>query len=305
MFYELLEVDILYIIVGLARSGNHLFVSWLISGMNSVNDIVYLNNVKIYECGIIDNPICNLKYDEREITKGLLKYRAICRDNKIKKFDDKINKKLATRNYVKSVLDKEIKKTKCVIVTLENKESDMFDVIEQRFKKAKKIYKVIVIRDYFNLIASRLETEQRGFTAEYDEIDENELLKIWMENYMQKRTSIVFNYNMFVCSKKFQQDLASSLSISSDSAFISVNLFGRTRGSSFEQRVNDVYDYMFRFVKYSKNKVIRNCLDNQKLLQIICKDFNLCIEKINNSQKCGTTCKYKATVSDKIKEIEV
>ena len=47
MFYEK-SIEKIYIINGLARSGNHLFISWLISSFND-NEVYYLNNIKIIQ----------------------------------------------------------------------------------------------------------------------------------------------------------------------------------------------------------------------------------------------------------------
>ena len=58
MFYEK-SIEKIYIINGLARSGNHLFISWLISSFND-NEVYYLNNIKINQDGIVGNKNLNI-----------------------------------------------------------------------------------------------------------------------------------------------------------------------------------------------------------------------------------------------------
>ena len=44
MFYEN-HIEKIYKIKGLARSGNHLFINWLLTTFNN-NEVYYLNNIK-------------------------------------------------------------------------------------------------------------------------------------------------------------------------------------------------------------------------------------------------------------------
>ena len=55
MFYKN-HIEKIYIINGLARSGNHLFITWLISTFND-NEVYYLNNIKPSYYGLISKKI--------------------------------------------------------------------------------------------------------------------------------------------------------------------------------------------------------------------------------------------------------
>ena len=87
MFYNN-YIEKIYIINGLARSGNHLFITWLISTFNK-NEVYYLNNIKFYQYGLIGNKKLNIE--------KIQKYHTITNDNKYGlKIDKSIRKNLVS-----------------------------------------------------------------------------------------------------------------------------------------------------------------------------------------------------------------
>ena len=145
------QIDKLYLINGLARSGNHLFISWLLSSLD--NEIYYLNNIKTRLFGLIGG--------KKDIDINIIyNYHSICSDNKYgSKFDKNIKKKLTKKKNVYNFLTKK-KKIKILIFSMENKKFERLNVIEKLFTNANKIYKIITIRDILNLFSSRIKSEQ-------------------------------------------------------------------------------------------------------------------------------------------------
>ena len=85
MFYKN-YIEKIYIINGLARSGNHLFITWLISTFNN-NEVYYLNNIKPTYYGLLTNEKMNMD--------RIAKYHTVTNDNRYGlKIDKEIRKKL-------------------------------------------------------------------------------------------------------------------------------------------------------------------------------------------------------------------
>jgi hypothetical protein len=273
MFYNN-NIENVYIINGLARSGNHLFISWLISSFKN-HEVYYLNNVKPTIHGIINN---SLDLDT------IFKYHTVTSNNRYgNKLDNEIKNKLVNNNNMKKFLYNR-KKIKVLIISMENKKIDKLDLLSTYFTNAKNIYKCIIIRDIVNLFSSRIESEknmkyQRARETYYltDEIT----IDYWLDNYsyINNKNYIIFNYNKFLCYVVTRKTLAKKLNIEYDKTKISLNKFGVTAGSSFKKNnnINNKSSYFMRWLKNKDNKLIINLLDNSKIMKILCKDFSMCL----------------------------
>lgn len=292
MFYDSIRIKNLYLVVGLARSGNHLFISWLLSALKFKN-IIFFNNMKSYEF----YPQNDEMFNEIEIKKTIIQYRAITQDDKSFKFDKKLVSKLPKKEYVKNFLDQKIDEIDCLIISFENQKSTIFNLIEKKFKRVDTFYKILIIRDLLNLTSSKIETKNLNKYNYYDMLD---VTDIWLEHNKQTVTDIVFNYNNFLCDIDYQKCLCKKLDIEYNNTFITTNKFGRTRGSSFKKEVEEIYDYLLRFTKFLNHPLIKKILNNKEIVDIICSKYNICIEK-DNIFLCSNV---KRSIEETIKKLK-
>lgn len=287
-FYEN-EIEKVYIINGLARSGNHFFISWLISGLKD-EKIYYMNNIKLKQHGIIG---------DREVNdKKILRNHIICKDNRYgMKIEKELRDKLATEKEMRGFIKKR-KKIKTLIFSMENKKTERMDKVSEIFKRAKKKYLIIIIRDILNLFSSRIQSEKllknkktEGWQYETD----IETIEWWMENYKGRRGKIIFNYNKFLCYKITRETLAKKLDINIRKTKITLNKFGLTSGSSFKnKKKTEKEEYFMRWKKNENNKIIKYLLKDKEILKILCKDFLMCIDiKRRNMIICNNKKKIR------------
>lgn len=265
------KINNLYIINGLARSGNHLFITWLLSSFD-MKTTCYLNNVKLNKF--------NFFSDNIDIKK-LIKKCLITSDNNLgEKIDDNIKKNLlSTKKCIKFI--KKNQNIENLILSVENQNLETIYDIQNKFFNVNKIYKIIILRDLLNLFASRIESEKK-FTNLDNNIyyrTDNITIDYWLNNIkaINDDNFIVYNYNKFLCVPDFKDNLAKQLNINNNNLKITFNKFGLTKGSSFKQDSLNITDYFLRWKKYLDNDLIKLILDNNNLLDIICKNFYLCI----------------------------
>jgi hypothetical protein len=165
------EIERLYLINGLSRSGNHLFITWLLSSfvdgskwtngktetiVEKMEEIYFLNN--IYPRSDFD-----LRNESKVNVENLLKLRAATKDgdDQSEALEDSMKKYLATQSQMRDFLEGKKKKIKVLIISIENNFSYILDMFANRFRKAKNVYKILILRDVLNLFASRFEAEQK------------------------------------------------------------------------------------------------------------------------------------------------
>ena len=281
MFYTN-YIQRIYIINGLARSGNHLFISWLISSF-SLNEVYYINNIKptLYQIGTINQD-----------TNIIKKYHTVTNDNKYGlKLDKDVRKNLVSKNDMNLFLDGK-KNINILIISVENKFTDKINTISTIFTKYEKLYKCIVIRDILNLFSSRIESEKllsKITFKKYNKYNKNNkpirpltdeiTTEYWLDAYrnINNKNYIVFNYNKFVCNTITRKVLAKKLNIDYDKALITLNLYGLTAGSSFKNTITNNSDYFMRWIKNKDNPLIKSLINNDKIIKILCKDFSTCL----------------------------
>jgi hypothetical protein len=292
----------IYVISGLARSGNHLFISWLISGLKKMNKpIFYLNNIKGYEFS-----------NNKALQRKLYSFG----DNRSKeKLDANIYQSLATRKQYHLHCLKKLQTKPILIITFENKSKEYIDIVSQILSKfCDKLIKVMVLRDVFNFIASRIKSEEEilkilNISAEElerlkakrkdnlskeefspkiaDELDKfsgpgTDRLSIywWLNNLeaMNDKTWNIFNYNLFISEESFRKKLASDLNILYESTLLTKNKFGLTgQGTSFTQHIGTSKEenYLDRWKEYKENPLMSELLKSGKIKKIVEKEFKL------------------------------
>lgn len=268
MFYEN-HIEKIYIINGLARSGNHLFITWLLSTFNN-NEVYYLNNIKPSYYGLISNKNIDINM--------ISKYHAITNDNKYGlKINKTIRKKLVgTKDMNKFLYNKQ--KIKILIISMENKKTEKINMLSKIFINYNHIYNCIVIRDILNLFSSRIQSEKKLINKNYYETDKI-TIEYWLDNYnnIKNNIYIVFNYNNFLCYTVSRKSLAKKLDIEYKKAKITLNLFGLTSGSSFKNNITNKSDYFMRWTKYKDNPLIKSLILDDEIMKILCKDFSMCL----------------------------
>jgi hypothetical protein len=284
MFYRN-DFDKVYIVNGLARSGNHLFLSWLISGFNK-GEVYYLNNVKPRYYGLIGGK-------EKLHLDKIIKYHTVCSDNKYgKKLDDNIRLNLVKQKEMNDFLmGKPDQKIKVLILSMENKKVKRIEEVANKFTNATKIYKCIVIRDILNLFSSRIESELLlSRKSDYYETDKV-TIDYWMDNYdhINNQKYITYNYNNFLCYLEFRKKLAKKLDINFKKTKITYNKYGLTQGSSFKENAKGPKTIFFlRWLKNKDHKLIKFLLNDEKILGILCQDFSMCL---NLDKKVALLCR--------------
>jgi len=263
------KINNLYIINGLARSGNHLFITWLLSSFDE-NSTCYLNNVKLNKINFFDNININ----------KLIKKSLISSDNNLgEKIDDNIKKNLMLRNNSIKFIKRD-NNINNLILSVENQNLEMLYEIEKKFPLANKVYKIIIIRDLLNLLSSRIESEKVLEIKPNNNYYQTDKITIdyWLNNIksINDNNFIVFNYNKFICLPEFKNNLAKQLNIKNNNLKITFNKFGITKGSSFKDSLNKT-DYFLRWKHYLDNDLIKHIMADEKLLKIICDNFLLCI----------------------------
>jgi hypothetical protein len=278
------EIERVYLINGLSRSGNHLFITWLLSSFENEDNIYFLNNIY---------PKSDFSlYNQKKVNiERLMNLRVASKDEQDQGqyIDEDIRKKLASKKNTKDFLEGKIKKAKVLIISIENNFTDILDFFERRFTNVGKVYKVIVLRDILNLFASRFEAEKKVIveiqkknpnfkwhTYETDLLTFgyyiNNLFSSFNKNY------ITYNYNKFILEKDFQKELAKKLDIDYDKTMITESKF--LTGSSFKhnQHNKSIYKYFMRWYEYKNNKLIKFFMENDELMNLMCDIFYFCLE---------------------------
>ncbi len=273
------KIDELYLINGLSRSGNHLFISWLISSF-SPGETYFLNNIS------------NIRRieDPSELDIKLLTITCIASSNhesdQGQYLDKDIRKNLVSYQEMLKLLNGKKEKINKLVLSIENNYYDMLELYQERFKRARKVYKIIILRDILNVLASR-------FTAERElvkEIKKNKpefawhkyetdifTVGYWTNNfyipYPKKLEFIIFNYNKFVIDEKNRKDLALKLNIDYQKTIIKQT--GFLEGSSFKNKNNpDIFKYFFRWLKYKDEKLIQFLFQDKYVRDVLKKYFD-------------------------------
>lgn len=211
-----------YFLVGLRRSGNHLFINIII---NNYKRVLFFNDINI---------------GTNVLTNHLIKNGSEVIAN------DEIASKL-----VNNLNDK----PECIIFSFEDLTLTDFDEMVNKINKRfnfTKIIKCIVIRDLLNCMASRLESNNDTLAPVNQ--DTNEL---WFSHFNSRLPKL--NYNLFLIDNNYKEELKKILCLDKVEDINTVSLF--FSGSSFNRYSTEKQsniDYLTRYKKYFNEEYILN-----------------------------------------------
>jgi hypothetical protein len=245
-------------IVGLKRTGNHAITTWILEQQKLTGKVAHLNNVKVNE-----NPYrCkyqNLIYYYPEYKRKIEQYRKqgqgnfIPRDCLIYSYEDYPLEHIFTQDF--------------------ERKHDLY------LGRANQRYDILIVRDPFNLFASRLKINfLKVKSKQYDFVD------LWIQyakeylgetNYL-KHNKIVINYNLWTSSIEYRQQLAQKLNIEFTDAGID-KVHGCGGGSSFDRITmngqGDRMDISNRWKHFIGDRHYLEIFKNQELLKYSSKIF--------------------------------
>ncbi|MEM9484485.1 MAG: hypothetical protein AAGA83_12420 [Cyanobacteria bacterium P01_F01_bin.116] len=240
-------------IFGLRRSGNHAVTNWLIKQMQG--ELFYINDV-----GANENPY-------REKYEALLRSGCLKGRHKLKR---EARGAFTKKEYlIYSYEDYALKK---VTNAAFERKHDLY------FGKSVRKYDLLIFRDPFNMIASRLKGSefQNGYflSTRSKRIQPEELwltyAREWLgeTNYL-KNHKILVSYNQWVTDVNYRKELSASLGLEfSDAGFHEVQGFGG--GSSFDGQSRhgeaSQMNVLGRWRNFADNEVYINTLNNNNQL---------------------------------------
>ena len=238
-------------IAGLRRTGNHAIISWLVEQQKEKGIIYYLNNVKVNE-----NPY-RCKY------QNLVYYYP--------------QHQWAIEQYKKQAEGEFILRD-CLVYSYED--YSLKQVFSDRFErkhdlylgKTAQRYDLLILRDPFNLLASRL---KNNFLSVHSR--QQSFIDFWIEyakeylgetNYL-KHNKVCINYNLWKCDRDYRQELAQKLGIDFTDAGIN-KVLSHGGGSSFDGKNLDgnatAMDTNNRWQHFIKDPIYRQLINNKELL---------------------------------------
>ncbi len=247
-------------LAGLRRTGNHAIVSWIQEQQKSMGSVLHLNNIKVNE-----NPYrckCqNLSYYFPEHKWSIEQYKLQGRGNLIPR--------------------------DCLIYSYEDYPLEY--IFSKRFErkhdlylgKAKQRYDLLIIRDPFNLLASRLKNNFLPVKSK-----KHGFIDLWIDyakeylgetNYL-KHQKVCVNYNLWTSDRDYRQNIAQKLKIDfSDAGIDKVHSCGG--GSSFDGKNLDgkanQMDVGGRWKHFADDPVYLKMINNQELLDYSHQIFGL------------------------------
>ena len=259
-------------VLGLRRSGNHAIINWI--GNQVDNNSIFINHVRPLE-----NPYRN-QY-ESQLRAGKLTVHK--EDWKHKDID-----------WWKKHREGNFSYKDCLIYSYEDQELEK--IAHPSFERKRCVYlgkseetfDVIVMRDPFNLFASRLKTKPRENGPNFDMLEvysrHYSLPELWIsyakeclgETSHLKNKKIFINYNKWFVDVKYRQEISDQLGISfSDDGLNDVSPAGR--GSSFDgaKYAGEAYkmDVLNRWQSFIDNQAYCKLLSVENLIEYSHKIF--------------------------------
>ncbi len=278
------DFDKIYLINGLSRSGNHLFITWLISAFED-NSVYFLNNVY---------PKQHLSiYSNNQLNIDTLMKNSVATidgDDQGKYIEEEdIRKKLVKKEDMKNMLEGKIKKAQVLILSIENNFVNILDMVGALFKKYNHMFKVIILRDVLNLFASRFEAETKLIkNIKKNDPDfkwhiyETDIITFgyYINNLMEynKPNYISYLYNQFIMDENYKKNLAHMLQIDYNKAMVTKSKF--LKGSSFQNNANETIEkYFMRWYLYRNNKYIQFFMNDDYLMKLMKTIFDFSLQK--------------------------
>lgn len=241
-------------IAGLRRTGNHAILSWIQAQEKEQNkgEVYHLNNVMANE-----NPY---RYKYQNLCYHFPQHQWAIEQFKHQKTGN------LTHRY-------------CLIYSYEDYALE--EVFSHKFEqkhdlylgKTKDRYDLLIIRDPFNLLASRLKNDFLSVKSRHFNF-----VELWIDyakeylgetNYLQ-HNKVCLNYNLWVSNIDYRQEIASKLKIKFTDAGIN-KVHGCGGGSSFDGRELDgqanKMDVNNRWKHYLEDPVYRQLINNEQILE--------------------------------------
>jgi len=238
--------EIIIKFLGLRRSGNHLIIDWI--GESMKDEYLHINDLSLDLVGRLG--LRNVRGKLKEKFKNSL-------------FD-------TISNF----------KTNILFCSFENLEFDSIfknSELEKKFNKlfglSKTSYNILILRDPFNIFASLL------FSKRINQNNIEKYIKLWKnhaKNYLncKKDNFIAINYNQFVSSKKYRDELAVKLNIESNEGILKKVAYN---GSSFDgHKFNGNAQNMKiseRWKNYIDDEFYKNIFKDNELVELSDKIF--------------------------------
>jgi len=262
-------------VIGLRRSGNHAIINWITK--QEPIEPIFINHTRVLE-----NP-----------------YRDVYRDQLIKqKNPDLKGWRCEDINWWKQQSKGDFSFKDCLIYSYEDQELER--ITHASFEKkhdfylgrSEERYDLILIRDPFNLFASRLKRREIVQTIEkkFDPLKvysrQYTLPELWVcyakeclgETNFLKNNKIVVNYNQWFTDVTYRQQLAERLKVTfSDAGFGDVRVAGGGSsfdGTKFSGEANKM-DVLNRWKVYMDDPLYRQLFENEELLAYSTKIFGL------------------------------
>ncbi len=241
-------------VAGMKRTGNHAIINWVKS--QHTGEVGFLNNVSANE-----NPY---RYKYENLQDNFPKHRQ------------------AIKNYIQQAKGDFIKRD-CLIYSYEDFPLDQ--IASDKFERNHDLYlgksairyDLLIIRDPFNLLASRLKTSSKVPYFLSVNSHNQTMVDLWIDyakeylgetNYL-KHNKICINYNQWFADIEYRRQIAEKLQMEfSDAGIDQVKSFGG--GSSFERKQFNgkasSMDVLNRWQKVSDNSQYKEFF-NQEVLE--------------------------------------
>ena len=246
-------------VFGLRRSGTHFLISWLISAFDK-EEVYYFDN----------------SYNPKRIfgTRTSWKKGVAKNDRRMSIFADKlVEMKMYAPKF--NVCDK-----KCILQAYEDKDLSIIETIDKQIiGKSKRRFNIMILRDPYNWIASRLRFLKRypRCRALVINTKKTSLWKQYAKEFLGEtdtlKDKIVINYDRFCLDESYRSEIAVMLGIVPKIDGNTVLGFGN--GSSFIQKKTEKNReaYNKRYLQFKNNYKFMSLISDDELRELSLKIF--------------------------------
>lgn len=253
-----------YRIFGLKRSGNHMVIGSIISSFDD-GEVFFINDIR--------TPRTPLTGSRPKTTRCYL-------TNKDKIFMGNLTSKLVSAE--KYTLPVFRNNRKVLIQSYEDFGlSAITEINKQDIGKSEHYYNVIILRDPYNWIASRIKLKQKIQDISVD----NQIIDLWKqyareflgETNILGEQKVCVNYNKFIIDQNYQKEICDMLGIAHEKMSLDHQLnFGF--GSSFTGlEKSDPSSYNNRYKNYNNHPIFKMLISDPLVKEYSEKIFNFSI----------------------------
>lgn len=250
LFLKDYTFDSIFIVSGLQRSGNHMFIKLIIESLPE--RVLFINDINVRHINYLFdiNSHNGFIYDGHYLSKNI--------SNLVQNKD--LNKK----------------KFKFLLISTEEFTIDklelFYDYLNKNHKYFKKLFKIFIQRDILNLAASRIQFQNKHKGIGFPMYVDDAFCKTWYNyfHYSKNKNIITLNYNLFITQKQsYITEQLSLINITyNKNIILEQTLFGD--GSSFHNKNNE---YLRRYILFKHNFNIKKILYNSNVIDILHNHF--------------------------------